>query len=265
MTDLGSVVGAVLGLLAIAGGQILGGGHLGQIFQFTSGLIVIGGTLGATLSSCPMSDIRRALCMLPKVFKDSEHEVGSVIDEVIHIAMIARKEGVLAVEPHRAALQNALLRKSLKYVTDGFEPATVRELLDAEIESAFESEENAARVFEIAGGYAPAVGILGAVLGLIQVLSALSDPSKIGEGIAVAFVSTLYGLALANLVLLPWSNKLRRKIQQRLATQEVVRLGVLGILDGLSPSVLQERLIFFVEDGKDQADPRGAREKSAAR
>src|SRR5262249_14470363 len=156
------------------------------------------------------------------------------------IAAVARKEGVLAVETQREGIRNPLFKKSLKFVIDGFEPATVREIIDAEIQLAFEEEENAGKVFEGAGGYAPPIGIIGAVLGLIHVMAMLNDPSKIGEGIAVAFVATVYGVGIANLILIPWGTKLKRKAAQRMLVKEVVKLGVVGIQEGLNPHFLQE-------------------------
>jgi chemotaxis protein MotA len=133
-------------------------------------------------------------------------------------------------------------------VIDGFEPATVKEIIDTEIYLEFEEEENAGRVFEGAGGFAPTIGIIGAVLGLIHVMSMLNDPSKIGEGIAVAFVATVYGVGVANMFLIPWGTKIKRKAGQRLLTKEVVKLGVVGIQEGLNPHFLREKLEIFVEE-----------------
>jgi len=186
--------------------------------------------------------------MLPLVYTNVDTDIRPTIEEIIRIATVARKEGVLAVEAQRNSLQNPLFKKSIKYVIDGFEPGTVRDIIDAEINVTFEEEENAARVFEGAGGFAPTIGIIGAVLGLIHVMSMLNDPSKIGEGIAVAFVATVYGVGLSNLILIPWGTKLKRKAAQRMMTKEVVKLGVIGIQEGLNPHFLQEKLEVFVEE-----------------
>jgi chemotaxis protein MotA len=170
------------------------------------------------------------------------------IDEIIKIATVARKEGVLAVEGQRDSIKNAMFKKNIKYVIDGFEPNTVKEIIDTEIGLTFEEEEMAGKVFEGTGGYAPTIGIIGAVLGLIHVMSMLNDPSKIGEGIAVAFVATVYGVGLANMFLIPIGTKLKRKAQQRMIAKEVVKLGVIGIQEGLNPHFLQEKLEVFVEE-----------------
>jgi chemotaxis protein MotA len=243
--DLASIFGTLLGITGVVGGQLLEGGHIHQIIQFTSALIVFGGTLGAMLLAYPMRDIRRAFSMIPSIYLESHVDVGPVIDEIVKAATIVRKEGLLAVEPVRATFTDPLFKKSIKYVIDGFESNTVREILETEIERGLEEDENAAKVFEGAGGFAPTIGILGAVLGLIHVMTMLNDPSKIGEGIAVAFVATIYGVGLANLILLPWSMKLKRKASERMVAREVVKMGVTGIQEGLNPSFLQEKLEVF--------------------
>jgi chemotaxis protein MotA len=246
--DIASVIGTLLGLIAIVGGQVLEGGHVGQIVQGTAALIVFGGTFGAMLVSFPVQDIKKAILLIPLIYKKVNMDVRPTIDEIIRIATIARKEGVLAVEGQRESIQNPLFRKTIKFVIDGFEPNTVKEIIDTEINLAFEEEENAGKVWEGAGGYSPTIGIIGAVLGLIHVMSMLNDPSKIGEGIAVAFVATVYGVGGANLILIPYGTKLKRKAAQRMMTKEVVKLGVIGIQEGLNPHFLQEKLEVFVEE-----------------
>ena len=246
--DFASVFGTILSFAGVIGGQLLEGGHLHQIMQGTAAIIVLGGTLGAMLLSFPMSDIKRAFAMIPSIYKDEKMNPRETIDEIIRIATIARKEGVLAVEGQRDTIKNELFKKSIKYVIDGFEPNTVKEIIETEIFLEFEEEEAAGKVFEGAGGYAPTVGIIGAVLGLIHVMSMLNDPSKIGEGIAVAFVATVYGVGLANLLFIPWGTKLKRKAGMKMVQKEVVKLGIVGIQEGLNPHFLQEKLEVFVEE-----------------
>lgn len=246
--DLASVIGTILGIGGVVGGQLLEGGHIGQIMQGTAAIIVFGGTFGAMLLAFPASDVKKAFQMIPSIYKNVDMDVRPTIDEIIRIATIARKEGVLAVEGQRDSIVNPLFKKSIKYVIDGFEPNTVKEIIDTEIYLAFEEEENAGKVWEGAGGFAPTVGIIGAVLGLIHVMSMLNDPSKIGEGIAVAFVATVYGVGAANLYLIPWGTKMKRKAGQRMIAKEVVKLGVVGIQEGLNPHFLQEKLEVFVEE-----------------
>jgi chemotaxis protein MotA len=246
--DIASVVGTLLGLAGVVGGQLLEGGQLHQIMQGTAAIIVAGGTLGAMLLSFPMQDVKRAFTMIPLIYQNVDTDFRPTIDEIIRIASIARKEGVLAVEGQRDTIENPLFKKTIKYVIDGFEPHTVRDILETEINLTFEEEECAGRVFEGAGGYAPTIGIIGAVLGLIHVMSMLNDPSKIGEGIAVAFVATVYGVGAANLIFIPWGTKLKRKAAQRMLEKEIVKQGIIGIQDGLNPHFLHERLEVFVEE-----------------
>jgi chemotaxis protein MotA len=246
--DLASLIGTIMGITGVIGGQLLEGGHIGQIMQGTAAIIVFGGTFGAMLLAFPMQDVKKAFSSIPSIYQNVNLDVRPVIDEIIRIATIARKEGVLAVEGQRESIVNPLFKKTIKYVIDGFEPNTVKEIIDTEIYLAFEEEENAGKVWEGAGGFSPTIGIIGAVLGLIHVMSMLNDPSKIGEGIAVAFVATVYGVGAANLFLIPWGTKLKRKATQRMMTKEVVKLGVVGIQEGLNPHFLQEKLEVFVEE-----------------
>lgn len=248
--DLASVLGTVLAIVGVIGGQLLEGGSLGQIAQLTAALIVVGGTLGATLLAYPLDDVMRAFGLIPSVYFNLSLDLRPKIEEIIRIATIARKEGLLAMEPHRKTIQDPLFRKTIKFVIDGFEPAAIRELMETEIQITLEKEESAAQVFEGAGGYAPTIGILGAVLGLIRVMTLLNDPSKIGEGIAVAFVATIYGVALANLLFLPWANKLKNNANQKMLSYEVIKIGVMGILDGANPNFLKEKLELYAASEK---------------
>ena len=255
--DIWSVIGTSMGILAVFGGAIIEGLHIGQISQGTAAIIVFGGTFGAMFLSFPPQDVKRAFGLFPLIYKKVDMDVRPVIDEIVRIATIARKEGVLAVEGQRDAIQNVLFKKSIKYVIDGFEPNTVKEIIDTEIYLTLEEEEQAGKVWEGAGGYSPTIGIIGAVLGLIHVMTMLDDPSKIGGGIAVAFVATVYGVGAANLLLIPWGTKLKRKAQQRALTKEVVKLGVVGIQEGLNPHFLQEKLEVFVEEHLRRGDDEG--------
>lgn len=243
--DLASIFGTLLAIVGIVGGQLLEGGSLGQIAQLTAALIVFGGTLGATFLAYPLDDVMKAMGMIPSVYFNINLNLRPKIDEIIKMATIARKEGLLAMEPHRKSISDPLFKKAIKYVIDGFEPAAIRELMETEIHLVLEREESAARVFEGAGGYAPTIGILGAVLGLIRVMTLLNDPSKIGEGIAVAFVATIYGVSLANLLFLPWANKLKHNASQKVLSYEIVKIGVLGILEGVNPNFLKEKLDLY--------------------
>lgn len=259
--DLASLIGTLLGISSILGGQVLEGGHISSIMQGTAGLIVIGGTLGAMFLSYPQGDVKKAFSLIPVIYKNVNLDVRPLIDEIIRIATIARKEGVLAVEGQRESILDPLFKKTIKYVIDGFEPNTVKEIIDTEIFLAFEEEEAAGKVFEGAGGYAPTIGIIGAVLGLIHVMENLGGGmDKLGAGIAVAFVATVYGVGIANLLLIPWGTKIKRKATQRMVAKEVVKLGVVGIQEGLNPHFLQEKLEVFVEEHLRRTDDGGKKE-----
>ena len=186
--------------------------------------------------------------MMNIVFQKVDTDVREVIDEIIKVATVARKEGVLALEGMRDSINNPLFKKSVKFVIDGFEPQTVKDIMQSEIDIAYEEEEAAGKVWEGTGGYAPTIGIIGAVLGLIHVMQSLDDPSKIGSGIAVAFVATVYGVGAANLLFIPFGTKLKRKAHMRAQVKEVVKLGVIGIQEGLNPHFLREKLEVFVEE-----------------
>ena len=239
-------IGSLVGLGAILLGNLWEGGHLLALLQGPAFLIVTGGTLGATLLSFPAADIRTAFQLLPKTYQEINEDLRPLIREVVIVAAVARQEGVLAIEGKRKALKNALFARSLKYVIDGFEPAMVREIIDSEMEQSLEREENAGRVWEAAGAYAPTIGIIGAVLGLIHVMQNLDRPDQIGNGIAVAFVATLYGVALANLFFLPWGAKMKRQAQQRMRALEIVKVGVVSIQEGLNPHFIKEKLEVFL-------------------
>ncbi len=246
--ELITVVGVVLGLLAVFGGALLEGLHLTSIMQGTAAIIVFGGTFAAMFVSFPQQDITNAFKLLKIVFLKVDLDVRDVIEEIIKIATVARKEGVLAVEGMRDSIQNPLFKKSIKFVIDGFEPQTVKDIMQTEIDMTFEEEECAGKVWEGTGGYSPTIGIIGAVLGLIHVMGNLSDPSKLGDGIAVAFVATVYGVGAANLLFIPFGTKLKRKAHMRAQAKEVVKLGVIGIQEGLNPHFLREKLEVYVEE-----------------
>jgi chemotaxis protein MotA len=238
-----------MGIIAVFGGGLLEGLHISALLQGTAAVIVFGGTIGAGLVSFPLQDVKRAVGLgLKVIFLKVDTDVRPVIDEIIKIAGVARKEGVLAVEGMRDSIVNPLFRKTIKFVIDGFEPQTVKDIMQSEIDLAFEEEEAAGKVWEGTGGYAPTIGIIGAVLGLIHVMSNLSDPTKLGEGIAVAFVATVYGVGSANLIFIPFGTKLKRKAGMRAMTKEVIKLGVIGIQEGLNPHFLREKLEVYVEE-----------------
>jgi chemotaxis protein MotA len=240
--DVSVLAGLCLGLGLILVGHGLENGKLGSLVQGAAAIIVFGGTLGAVLVSFPMQEVRRAFSSTRHVFVNDAPDANDVLQTMGRFALRARKEGLLALEDEADRIADPFLRKGLTLAIDGTNSTTLRQMLEAEISSREEDEEGPARVFEAAGGYAPTVGILGAVLGLIHVMENLSDPSNLGSGIAVAFVATIYGVGSANLVFLPIGARLRARAGRQARHREVLLEGVLGIQEGLNPRLIEHKL-----------------------
>jgi chemotaxis protein MotA len=237
-----SVLGLIIGLAAIVGGQVLEGGHVSSLFQPTALLIVIGGTLGAVLLQSPKPVVVRGLNMFKWVW------FPPVINQLHYITLmsnwgqIARREGLLALEAQIGPQKDPFVKKGLQLLVDGAEPDRLREVLEVDIVTYEDNHRQAARIWESAGGYSPTIGILGAVMGLIHVMENLTDPSKLGAGIAVAFVATIYGVGLANLVLIPIGNKLKSIIGRQIKLKEMILDGLIGIANGDNPRIIESRL-----------------------
>ena len=241
-----SVAGLLLGLTAIVGGQLLEGGHLGSLVQPTAFMIVIGGTLGAVMLQSPFSVFRAGVGMATWVFVPPVPPFRQVIIQVVAWSNMARKEGLLALENQASSVRDPFAVKGLQLLIDGVEPARLREVLEVEIGVWEQQFKTSAKIWEAAGGYAPTVGIIGAVMGLIHVMENLSDPSKLGSGIAVAFVATIYGVGSANLVFLPIAKKLQAHISRMVAMREMLVDGLVGIAHGDNPRIIESRLQGYV-------------------
>lgn len=240
--DLGSVTGVPLGLGFILVGQLIEGGRAQSLVQLTAGLIVFGGTLGAVLLSYSPADMRRAIGSLRDVFTENAGSAEAVINKISGYAIRARKQGIMTLEDDLPHENDPFLRKGLGLAVDGTNPHVVRDMLTLESDTLQDRDDRSAKVFESAGGYAPTIGILGAVLGLIQVMESLNDPSQLGHGIAVAFVATIYGVGSANLVFLPIATKLRARAAEAAARRELVIEGILSIQEGLNLRLIEEKL-----------------------
>ena len=237
-----SIAGLVMGLVAIVGGQVLEGGHVSSLVQPTAFLIVIGGTLGAVMLQSPLPVFIEGMKMGRWVFLPPDTRPQGLIRQIVNWSQIARKEGLLALESQIGALRDPFARKGLQLLVDGAEPERLREVMEVEIGSYEARMKLSARIWESAGGYAPTIGILGAVMGLIHVMENLSDPSKLGAGIAVAFVATIYGVGSANLIFLPIAKKLLANIARLVAVREMYLDGLVGIANGDNPRVIESRL-----------------------
>lgn len=241
-----SVVGLLLGVVAIVGGQILEGGNVASLSQPTALLIVLGGTMGAVMLQSPYATFMRGMRMVRWVWYPPVVDYRLLIKQVSNWSQISRREGLLALENAISQLKDDFARKGLQLLVDGAEPERLREVLEVEIGTFEEEMRQSARIWEAAGGYSPTIGILGAVLGLIHVMENLSDPSKLGAGIAVAFVATIYGVGLANLVFLPMANKLKSHISRLVIQREMIVDGLVGIANGDNPRIIESRLQGYV-------------------
>lgn len=240
--DKTSFIGLTLGIAAILLGQVLEGGHLSSLIQPTAFLIVIGGTFGAVMLQSPLRVFRDGVRMAKWVFVPPPSSHAELIALASAWSHVARKEGLLALETRIPVLSDPFVRKGLQLVVDGVEPQRLREVLEVEIDVWGAQMKQGAKIWEAAGGYAPTIGILGAVMGLIHVMENLSDPSKLGSGIAVAFVATIYGVGFANLVFLPISKKLMSHVAAAVSQREMLVDGLVGIANGDNPRIIENRM-----------------------
>ncbi|HCZ13857.1 MAG TPA: flagellar motor protein [Accumulibacter sp.] len=241
-----SVLGLLIGFVAIVGGQLLEGGHLGSLSQPTALLIVVGGTLGAVMLQSPYATFVRGIRMAKWIWRPPVVDSLQLIQQVSGWSQVSRREGLLALDGVVNELKDDFIRRGLQLLVDGAEPERLREVLEVEINTFDQEMKLSARIWEAAGGYSPTIGILGAVMGLIQVMENLSDPSKLGAGIAVAFVATIYGVGLANLVYLPMANKLKAHINRLVVQREMIVDGLVGIANGDNPRIIESRLQGYI-------------------
>ena len=244
--DILSVIGAILALVALLGGSVLKGAGLSGLWSPAAFVIVILGTSAAILLQTPMHTFRRALQIVRWVFKPPQQDSTALIATLVEWSTMARKQGLLALEPLLDQQDDPFLRKGLQMVVDGVEPETMRQMLEIEAHAQGQRDLAAAKVFEGMGIYAPTLGIIGAVLGLMAVMKNLADPSKLGHGIAAAFTATIYGIGLANLMLLPMAAKLKGLVNQQADEREMIIEGLIGIAQGENPRNIEARLNGFV-------------------
>jgi chemotaxis protein MotA len=247
--DRTTLFGLLLGGLSLLGGYFLEGGSAGMILQVTAFVIVLGGTAGAVCLSFSGPQLRQSCRSLPYIFRKPQDNSPSQVGHLVELAYRARREGLLALESEVANLPDPFLRRGLQLVIDGFTPQQVREIMEMDLAQQEESGQIPTKVFEAAGGYAPTIGILGAVLGLIQVMQHLTDPARLGTGVAVAFVATIYGVASANLLFLPISHKLKLRHERQMFRQEMLLEGVLALAQGEHPRLIAERLDGILPQG----------------
>jgi chemotaxis protein MotA len=263
--DFATFVGLGLILLGVLGGQAIEGGKVKSIIQGTAALIVLGGTFGACLVQFPISVTLRSFKAVLRVFLEPKIDNRFVIKEIIRLANKARKEGVISLEADTEKITDLFLKKALTMAMDGVEPKVLRETMELEISNLEEEGEEPIKFWHAAGGYSPTIGILGAVLGLIHVMENLTDPSKLGGGIAVAFVATVYGVGLANLVYFPIAGKLRLRAKSQLVAREIMLVGVISILEGENPRLIDEKLRSYLSrrEQEEETESKQAKKKAA--
>lgn len=245
--DILSLLGIILAFVAILGGNLLEGGALDSLFNGPAALIVIGGTLAATILQTSWPLLKRAFgqsrWILFPPYMSLEDGIGKVIDWSVK----ARKQGLLGLEGLAEKEPERFARKGLQLLVDGSEPETIRSIMEVELDSREQRDLESARVFEAMGGYSPTIGIIGAVMGLIQVMTNLEDPESLGSGIATAFVATIYGVALANLLFFPVANKLRGILRERSRYEDMMIDGIIAIAEGENPKSIELRLRGFLQ------------------
>lgn len=247
--DLTSLLGPVVALGMILGGLMIEGGHISSVIQMTAAMIVLGGAFGALMVAYPMPDIIFAFKSLGTWLKNPPTNNDEILKDVIDLAQTARKESILALEKKREGIKFEPLALAVKLAVDGTDPNVIRDTLETAKHVVFEEAEVAVKFWEDFGAIAPTIGILGAVLGLIHVMENLDKPDQIGPGIAVAFVATLYGVGSSNIFFIPIGKKIKRKAGIESHARDMVAIGVDGILSGMNPKVIEEKLKVFCHGG----------------
>ena len=262
--DLATVGGLVLAVGGIITGMTLEGGSIREILQPTAALIVFGGTIGAVMITTPLGVLAGALRAVVSVFLEKRQAPEAVIEEIIGYATKARKNGIVSLEQDAETAPDRFLRKALNLAVDGTDLQEIQKMMELEMAVEERRADMEAKVFEAAGGYSPTIGIIGAVLGLIQVMKNLANIDEVGRGIAVAFVATIYGVASANIVFLPAGTKIKARTQAAMQIKELMLEGVAGIVEGLNPKLIRTKLEAYMEPGQAKTAKPGKEKVGAA-
>ena len=244
--DILSVIGVLIGFSAIIGGNLMAGGEFDSLVNFHAFVIVVGGTLGATLLQFPPKVFWRSLSISVWIFMPEKLQLNKQIDKIVRWSTIARKEGLLGLEVVIDTEQDSFAKKGLQLLVDGNEPEVIRDCMEVELTTKEHLDMQAARVFDAMGGFSPTIGIIGAVIGLIHVMQNLANPELLGSGIATAFVATIYGVGLANLLFIPVANKLKAHIFRISQAREMVIEGISSIAEGENPRNIELKLSGFL-------------------
>jgi chemotaxis protein MotA len=252
--DKASLIGIILALGGILAGILLEGGNMSQVLQPTAAIIVFGGTLGAVMLQFPLAILLLAFRQLGSVFINPQRDPQTIINQLVQYAQMARREGIVSLDAELPQIEDSFLKRSLMLAVDGTEPQELRKMMELELDNQAEYEEQVPQVFESAGGFAPTIGIIGAVLGLIQTMQHLDKIDEVGKGIAVAFVATIYGVGSANLLYLPMAGKMKIRIRDEQIMREMQLEGVASILEGMNPRMLETKLLGFLVEANQAAN-----------
>ena len=265
--DIATGLGIIIAILGLALGFTLDGGSITALFQLTAALIVFGGTIGATMTSTSMKTFLGVGKYLKVAFFGKTEDPLTTIDQLVQLATVARREGILALEEKLDDFSDEFMRNGIRLVVDGVDPELVKNMMETELSYVSERHEKAAKIFESAGGFAPTMGIIGTVMGLIHVLGSLQDVTKLGPQIATAFTATLYGVASANIIWLPIGSKLKQRNAEEVLLREIMMEGVLSIQAGENPNILGQKLRAFLapseRDGEAKAKAGGVSAEAA--
>jgi chemotaxis protein MotA len=247
--DLIAFGGFLLAISGVLGGLVLDGGHIADIAQASAAVIVLGGTIGAVVLTTPRPILKSALGKLRLVFSEHDNAPREMIDRISALATKARRHGLVSLERDLEGTEDPFLSKTLMLAIDGLEPDKLRKMMEMEMRLEAAEAETDAGVFEAAGGYAPTFGIVGAVMGLIQVMKHLDNFSQVGAGIAVAFVATLHGVGSANLLFLPIAQRIRLRSQQSIRAEQLILEGIIAMIEQMHPWLIRQRLEAFGREG----------------
>jgi chemotaxis protein MotA len=246
LMDLATLVGLVLGFVCLLGAFILEGGKAGALLSYTAAMIVLGGTVGATVISFTVADLKKVPTLFAIAFKDQTYDSAALIQNIVKFSTQARREGVLSLENNLEQLDDSFLRMGLQMIIDGIETSVLRDLMENEVYYMEQRHERGISIFEIAGGYAPTMGIVGTVMGLVHVLGNMSTPDALAPAIAVAFIATLYGISTANILWLPIASKLKVRNSEEILYRSLTVEGLLAIQEKENPNFIREKLILFL-------------------
>ncbi len=247
--DIATILGilSAFGLVIIAIGS---GGGMSLFVDVRSLMIVIGGTVGATMINYPIKDFLGVFSVVKNVFVSKKNDTDEISGTFVGFASKARREGILALEPHVQEIENEFMQKGLQLSVDGLEPQTISDIMEKEIEGMKNRHQLGAEIFMTLGTFAPALGMIGTLIGLVQMLQSMNEPDKIGPAMAIALLTTFYGSVLANLVFMPMSGKLKARSKEEAQLMEMVISGVVALTNGDNPRILEQKLLVFLPPGK---------------